>query len=63
MAVQFINVESSFFLSKFIGPKNPLMSASIAKLKGHAKKSILNNKRELYFVKENYKLQGTNEDP
>ncbi len=30
MAVQFINVESFFFLRKFIGLKNPLMSASIA---------------------------------
>ncbi len=30
MAVQFINVESFFFLRKFVGPKNPLMSASIA---------------------------------
>ncbi len=30
MAVQFINVESLFFLRKFIGPKNPLASARIA---------------------------------
>ncbi len=30
MAVQFIYVESFFFLRKSIGPKNPLMSASIA---------------------------------
>ncbi len=30
MAVQFINIESFFLLRKFIGPKNPLMSASIA---------------------------------
>ncbi len=50
MAVQFINVESSFFLRKFIRPKNPLSTARIAhfvflrqstknmaaKFKGHA---------------------------
>ncbi len=30
MAVKFINVESFFFLRKFNGTKNPLMSASIA---------------------------------
>ncbi len=30
MAAQFIYVESFFFLRKFIGPKNPLKSASIA---------------------------------
>ncbi len=30
MAVHFMNGESFFFLRKFIGPKNPLMSASIA---------------------------------
>ncbi len=30
MAVQFINVESLFFLRKFIGPKNPLVSACFA---------------------------------
>ncbi len=30
MAVQLINVESFFFLRKFIEPHNPLMSASIA---------------------------------
>ncbi len=30
MVVQFINVESFFFLRKLIGPQNPLMGASIA---------------------------------
>ncbi len=30
MAVQFINVESLFFLSKFMGQKNPLVRARIA---------------------------------
>ncbi len=30
MAVQFINVESFFSLRKFVGPKNPRMSARIA---------------------------------
>ncbi len=52
MAVQFINVESFFWLRKFIGPKNPLLTACIpyfvfmrrsaknmaAKFKGRAKK-------------------------
>ncbi len=52
MAVQFMNVESFFFLRKFIRPKNPLLSARIAyfvflrrstkkrgaKFKGRAKK-------------------------
>ncbi len=30
MPVQFINVESFYFLRKFIGPKNPLLNAQIA---------------------------------
>ncbi len=30
MAVQFLNVKRFFFLHKFFGPKNPLMSAGIA---------------------------------
>ncbi len=56
MAVQFINVEIFFLLRKFIGPKNPLLTARIpyfvflrrsakkmaAKFKGRAKSYNVN---------------------